>query len=182
MLENFKSVKKFQFKRISAISKNIVAGGDAPEDYSDKQTKEYCVPIYSNGIVNKGLYGYAKEAVIKEPSVTVSARGTIGYVQERLEPYVPIVRLITITPKENEILLKYLKYVLEDAYFKNTGAQTPQLTVPKIKKIKIPVPDIDEQKRIIEKILPLEAEIEKLQKEIDSVSAKRQTILDKYLK
>lgn len=182
LLENFKSVKNFQLKKISAISKNVVAGGDAPEDYSDKRTKEYCFPIYSNGTVNKGLYGYAKEPVIKEPSVTVSARGTIGYIQERLEPYIPIVRLITITPKEDEVLLKYLRYVLEDAYFKNTGAQTPQLTVPQVKKIKIPVPDSDEQRRVIAEILPLEDEIEKLQQEIDNLSSKKQAILDKYLK
>ena len=45
-----------------------------------------------------------------------------------------------------------------------------------------PVPDPDEQRRVIAEILPLEDEIEKLQQEIDNLSTKKQAILDKYLK
>lgn len=76
----------------------ITAGGDRPSKYTNKKTIECYVPIYSNGIDNEGLYGYTDVAKIHEESITISARGTIGYVCLRLEPYVPIVRLISIIP------------------------------------------------------------------------------------
>lgn len=57
-----------------------------------------------------------------------------------------------------------------------------ELAPDAIANIKIPVPNIEEQKRIVAKILPLEVEIERLQKEIDEIPAKKRAILDKYLK
>lgn len=57
-----------------------------------------------------------------------------------------------------------------------------ELAPDTIGNIKIPVPSIQEQKRIVTEIMPIEEEIEKLQKEIDEIPAKKQAILDKYLK
>lgn len=57
-----------------------------------------------------------------------------------------------------------------------------ELAPETIGNIKIPVPSIQEQKRIVTEIMPIEEEIEKLQKEIDEIPAKKQAILDKYLK
>ena len=74
------------------------AGGDKPKETSQVKTPLYPYPIYSNGINNYGLYGYTNEPKIKSESVTVSARGTIGYVCLRHIPYVPIVRLVTLIP------------------------------------------------------------------------------------
>lgn len=82
----------------------ITAGGDRPSKYTNKKTIECYVPIYSNGIDNEGLYGYTDVAKIHEESITISARGTIGYVCLRLEPYVPIVRLISIIPNKKSCL------------------------------------------------------------------------------
>lgn len=57
-----------------------------------------------------------------------------------------------------------------------------ELAPDTIGNIKIPVPSIQEQKRIVTEIMPIEEEIEKLQKEIDEIPTKKQVILDKYLK
>ena len=46
----------------------------------------------------------------------------------------------------------------------------------------ISVPDLDIQDQFIKKIEVYEKQIEELQKEIDGISAKKQAILDKYLK
>lgn len=75
---------------------NLSAGGDRPAVFSDFQTESCPVPIFSNGIEDEGLYGFTDKAKICEESVTVSARGTVGYVFLREEPYVPIVRLISV--------------------------------------------------------------------------------------
>lgn len=79
---------------------NLSAGGDRPTVFSDFQIENCPVPIFSNGIEDEGLYGFTDKAKICEESVTVSARGTVGYVFLREEPYVPIVRLISVVPNK----------------------------------------------------------------------------------
>ena len=75
---------------------SLSAGGDRPSVYSSFPTNICTVPIFSNGIDEEGLYGYTDKAKIFDESVTVSERGTVGYVFLREEPYVPIVRLISV--------------------------------------------------------------------------------------
>lgn len=84
------------------------AGGDKPQNVSPIKTDLYEYPIYSNGLSNEGLYGFTDNPKISEESVTVSARGTIGFVCLRHIPYVPIVRLVTLIPKTEIISAKYL--------------------------------------------------------------------------
>ena len=48
--------------------------------------------------------------------------------------------------------------------------------------MELSLPNIEEQKNLVKIIFQKEAEIEKLQKEIDEIPAKKQAILDKYLK
>lgn len=87
----------WEVKRCGDISM-IKAGGDAPKEYSEKKTDKYKYPIFSNGISEDGLYGYTDKPSIKKESITISARGTVGYVCLRNEPYLPIVRLLVIVP------------------------------------------------------------------------------------
>lgn len=128
----------------------LFAGGDVPKDrLSEEKTNEFSVPIYSNGATDDGLYGYTDLARVNKPSITVSARGTIGYTSLRSEPFLPVVRLIVLTPDPEVIDLKFLKYVVEGIEFANSGTSIPQLTVPMIKKYTTAVPPLPEQKRIV---------------------------------
>lgn len=81
----------------------LSAGGDKPSAYSDIQSETCNVPIFSNGIEQEGLYGFTDKAKISDESVTVSARGTVGYVFLREEPYVPIVRLMMSNLSEQRL-------------------------------------------------------------------------------
>lgn len=113
-----------------------------------KDLSETCqIPIYSNGIDNNGLYGYTNEAKVTRPSITISARGTIGFCCVRESPFVPIVRLITIIPSE-ELDLHYLKTVFETLIETGKGSSIPQLTIPGIKLKLIPLPPYKEQIKI----------------------------------
>ena len=77
---------------------DIFAGGDVPkEDFSESKTEEYNIPILSNGIDEKSLYGWTNKAKIEKPSLTVSARGTIGWTSYRDQPFFPIVRVASRT-------------------------------------------------------------------------------------
>lgn len=143
--------------RLPNISFRISAGGDKPTVFSKTKTDICSVPVYSNGEKNNGLFGYTDKARIFETSITVSGRGTIGFSCVRTEPFVPIVRLISITPFE-EINIYYLLYIFSALFEQGVGTSIQQLTVPMLQEKLIPVPPLNEQQRIvakIEKLLPL---------------------------
>jgi type I restriction enzyme S subunit len=144
----FKIPNTWAWVTLEQISDSISAGGDRPNKVSLTKTEQCFVPIFSNGISNDGLYGYTDTAVIMEPSLTVSARGTIGYSSIRTKPFVPIVRLITITPKD-VVNLTYLHKALSHLIPQGEGSSIPQLTVPVISSKKIPLPPIAEQRCIV---------------------------------
>lgn len=119
---------------------NISAGGDKPSKFSVIQTQEFQIPIYSNGINNEGLYGYTNYAKINNESVTISARGTIGYTCLRLNPFFPIVRLICIEPKNRLFSAKYLYQAIKRMDIVGFGTTQQQITVPYCKTLKILLP------------------------------------------
>ena len=130
--------KEWKICRIDQLSK-IKAGGDAPDDSTKEITDECSIPIYSNGIENEGLYGYTSKAKISKPSITISARGTVGYTCLRRVSYTPIVRLICVIPHE-EKLVNWLFY-----YFKRTivianGTSQQQITIPMMSREKVLLP------------------------------------------
>ena len=113
------------------------------------KTKEFCVPILSNGIDSKALYGWTNKAKIDKPSLTISARGTIGWTSIRETPFYPIVRLLVLTPKIG-LNLKYAYYymkTIENSYHV-PPAGIPQLTKPMIKDTSFPIPCPDNPKKI----------------------------------
>ena len=130
---------------------SISAGGDVPkESFSKNKTDIFNIPIISNGIGDNALYGYTSIEKIAEPAVTVAARGTIGYAEYRDYPYYPIIRLLTVIPKEKSYLnTKYLYYVLQRQHYDVPKTGIPQLTSPMIQIISIPIPSIEEQARIV---------------------------------
>ena len=176
--------KGWEVKKLGEVCK-LSAGGDIPKNnFSKSITEKYKVPIYANGEKNKGLFGFTNIAKISEPSITVSARGTIGYSEIRLEEFYPIVRLIVITPKDKTNLdLHFLSYSLKTINFKNSGTSIPQLTIPMIKDYTIPLPPLHEQKSIVAKLDALKAETTQLEKiykqKIASLNELKKAILSK---
>ena len=138
----------WQWVRLFKITNSINAGGDRPVVFSKTKTKQCPIPVYSNGKDLNGLYGYTDVAKVTERSITVSARGTIGFSCIRNEPYVPIIRLISIIPNKN-ISIDYLSIFFQAALEKGDGTSTPQLTVPNIAQKLIALPPREEQDRIV---------------------------------
>ena len=166
--------------RLPAITIDIFAGGDKPDNYEKNPTQICNIPIYSNGIENNGLYGYTNKPRVVEPSITISARGTIGFCCIRETPFVPIVRLITITPSKI-INLYYLKTVFEALIETGEGSSIPQLTVPGIKPKLIPVPPVNEQARIQNKLHEILNSIANISYEKEELQQLLQTIKSKIL-
>lgn len=134
--------------RLSELGK-LYAGGDAPKEVSPEKTEEFCYPIYSNGLEEEGLYGFCKKSTMKANTITVSARGTIGAAFYRKEPFLPIVRLITIEPDTSKVDSWYLYYYLQMNKLEGYGTSQQQLTLPFMKKRKFLIyKEIDYQKKI----------------------------------
>ena len=129
----------------------VIAGGDIPKNgISAIETEEYCYPILSNGINEKSLYGWTNQARIKNPSLTVSARGTIGWTSYREKPFFPIVRLLVLTPKIN-LNLKYAYYFMNsiENNYEIPQSGIPQLTKPMIQSKIITLPPLEKQSSIV---------------------------------
>ena len=154
-------------KSLSEIA-TLKAGGDKPIEFSEVRTGCYNIPVYANGIENKGIFGYTTRPTIKSKSITISARGTIGYCFLRKQPYVPIVRLIVVIPND-ESYAQYLFYYLDAMNIKGSGSVQSQLTVPDMERFEIVLPpeeltkEFSKQTEIIDKsIATYELENEKL--------------------
>lgn len=149
--------ESWKWVRLGDIVKNFFAGGDKPSNFSKIKTEKFTIPVVSNGEKNKGVFGFTDVAVIKERSLTISGRGTIGYSVIRDKPYTPIVRLLIVTPLENTYL-EFINIFIQATNEYGNGSAVKQLTVPMLKPKLIPLPPLEEQKRIvanIEELLPL---------------------------
>jgi type I restriction enzyme S subunit len=131
---------------------DIFAGGDVPKEaLSEIETEEFNIPILSNGIDKKSLYGWTNIPKIEKPSLTISARGTIGWTSYRDKPFFPIVRLLVLTPK-GELNLKFAYYYMKTIEDKYNVPQNgiPQLTKPMVKDILFPIPCLDNPTKSLE--------------------------------
>ena len=159
---------KWELVNLENIAKEFFAGGDAPKtNFSTIKTDKFKIPIYANGFQNKGLYGFTDVSVVNEPCITISARGTLGYTEVRAEPFVPIVRLIVVIP--NDLIdVNYLKIAVSRINFIDSGSVIPQLTIPKIKSIKIPLPPIDIQQQIVAECEAIDTEVQAAEQVINN--------------
>lgn len=159
----------------------ILAGGDVPKDsFSKTKTEEYQIPILSNGIGEKALYGFTNQARIEKPCITISARGTIGYCSLQTEPFYPIVRLIVVLPKAG-LNPRFLYYVTMFANIEGTKSGIPQLTIPMVKKIQIPLPPLAEQEKIAEILSEADNEITLLEQKLESLKSQKRGLMQNLL-
>ena len=170
---------------IQGVCDKIFAGGDAPKDnFSKARNDKYKIPIFANAVKKRGLYGFTDVARVTEPCVTISARGSgTGHTEIRIEPFLPIVRLIVLIPNIKLINYEFLKHTVDNLEILRSGSAIPQLTVPMMKQYKISLPPIKEQKQIVQKLDNLSTEAKKLeavyQQKIDDLEELKKSILQK---
>lgn len=162
-------------------STEMSAGGDKPKILSSIQTEKCTYPVYSNGLSDEGLYGYTDAPKIKDESVTVSARGTIGFVCLRHIPYVPIVRLVTLIPLRKLMSAKYLYLYLKQCDISGTGTTQQQLTVPDFRKTEILIPSKDVMDQFTKTVTPLFDTIWSDQEQNRKLASLRDILLPKLM-
>ena len=113
---------------------DISSGGDKPDTFSEFLTSVNFIPVVSNGIENKGIIGYTNKCSINEKSITMAARGSCGYLYYRDYAYYPVIRLLTLIPKNINVLdTRYLYYLLKMYPYKAIGSVQSQITVPQLR-------------------------------------------------
>ncbi len=159
----------------------IFAGGDAPkEKYSKLKTNEYNIPIFSNGITDEGLYGYTDKARVLTPATTITARGTVGVVFRRKEPYFPIVRLISVIGNKELLDSDFLYYKLKSTYIDGEGSVQAQLTVPMISNYRIDIPSLEKQRSIASILSALDEKIAVNRRICENLEAQAQALFKNW--
>ena len=157
----------------------LKAGGDKPEIVSGIRTNDCSVPIFSNGTTNEGLYGYTKLPVIVEQSVTISARGSVGYTVLRRTPFVPIVRLISVIP--HNVYVGYIFYYLKSITLDSNGAAQQQITIPMIRNKEITIPSKGILELFESQTEPIFNQIDILKEQIRLLTEARDRLLPKMM-
>lgn len=161
---------------------NLYAGGDLDkENFSAYKTPTYCFPIYSNSLKNHGLYGYTSRPKYKEDSITITGRGTIGVAEYRKNKFDAIVRLLVLEKKTENLSQFVTYYINQFIKFNIESTGVPQLTVPQIKDVEIILPDLENQKKIVEYLTDIEEYMTCLKKLIQKKNLIKQGVIQEIL-
>ena len=172
--------KQYAIYNVAEISKTLFAGGDKPKDIMDVPNGEYKYPVWANGEGDRGLLGYSKTYRVDEESISISARGSIGYCAIRTPYYTPVVRLIVLVPKNN-VNITYLKFFFEAIGFEKTGAVQGQLTIPDLKKKNVILPPFEEQSKFASIVNQADNLISELRKSVDAIDKVIKSLINENL-
>ena len=57
-----------EMKKLEDIAEKLMAGGDVPKNnFSKIKTDKFNIPIFANGVKDKGLYGYTDIVKVTKP-------------------------------------------------------------------------------------------------------------------
>lgn len=107
------------------------------------------IPVYGSN----GVAGWHDEALVDEPTVIVGRKGSAGMVQYVEGPCYPIDTTYFVRPRTGfQFDMKFIFYLLRwlDLSRLKTATGVPGLTREDVYRESIPVPPIDEQRRIVD--------------------------------
>lgn len=157
-------------------------GGDLKvNDFSLLQDRVYKYRIYSNTLQNEGIYGYCSLPQYQGNSITITGRGDIGHCFYRKDKFSAIVRLLVCQPKSEINSLFVAEYFKMTCPFVFESTGVPQLTVPQIKNVEFPLPNIKEQNQIAQALSDMDSLIWSLEKLIKKKKAIKQGTMQELL-
>lgn len=141
------------------------------------------IPVYSANVMEP--FGNTDRLLIKDfskPSVLWGIDGDwmVNYMPKNT-PFYPTDHCGILRVKNNDINEKYLAYILEKEGKIFRFSRTNRASIDRIQGIKITVPTIEEQTKIIAKIEKIEEQIKSLQAKKNTIPQQKEAILKKYL-
>jgi type I restriction enzyme S subunit len=162
---------------------DLFAGGDVDKsNFSPVKDAKHPYPVYSNALQNEGLYGYTAIPRYKGDSITITGRGSVGTPMYRANDFDAIIRLLVLTPKNDNVCAKYISaYMQQCIVFPQESTGVPQLTVPQIRDIELSLPPLSEQKGITTVLSDMDAYIAILEKLVSKKHAVKQGAMQELL-
>ncbi len=194
--ETTKNAEKLKIKDICEVQSGGTPSRKIPEYWKTGTINWLRSEVCQNIIINENIVkekitelGLKKSSakIFKKDTVLIALVGaTIGKVAYLTFDATTNQNIAGLYPKDNKKLLsKYLFYALMNSYDNNLGDRKGKFTMANltmIRNIQIPVPPIEEQKKLILNVEKLEAQIKQAREIINQAKEKKQAIMDKYLK
>lgn len=121
-------------------------------------------PIYGSG----GIMGYADNYICEADTVIIGRKGSINNPIYVSEPFWNVDTAFGLSAKRECLLPRYLFYFCKKFNFEklNKTVTVPSLTKSDLLKIKIELPDISIQKKVVDRLSKIEAIIERRKQEL----------------
>ena len=160
----------------------ISAGGDVNRRLSaDERDDSHPYPIYSNALTNEGLYGYCTHANHPAGSITITARGRIGFATYRSHKFTAIGRVLVLEPR-NEISGQFFAEFINDrVWIADESTGVPQLTAPQLGRHVLAIPPYDEQCAIVTVLSDVDALLDGLDRLIAKKRDLKQAAMQQLL-
>ena len=112
-----------------------------------KSLKSGSTPVYGSG----GIIGYVDTCSYNKPSVLIPRKGSIEKLYYTEKPFWNVDTIFYTIIDEVLVIPKYLFYLLQKEHLEqyNTAGGVPSLTQAVLNDIKIQIPPIEEQKRVV---------------------------------
>ncbi|SNB08809.1 N-6 DNA methylase [Flavobacterium psychrophilum] len=141
------------------------------------------IPVYSANVIEP--FGNIDKLLIEDfskPSVLWGIDGDwmVNHLPKDY-PFYPTDHCGVLKVKDNSINEKYLAFILEKEGKAFEFSRTKRASIDRIQGIKIAVPPLSEQQKIVSEIEKIEAKITTLETEIASIPKQKEAILKKYL-
>jgi restriction endonuclease S subunit/type I restriction-modification system DNA methylase subunit len=172
LLYGCEDVKEKQLKNVCEIK----TGKNKPDDKLE-ENKPY--PYYGTG----GITGYTNNYLVDGDYLLTPRNGTIGNFIKCNGKSFPSDHMFIIKLNSEIITINFLNYcVMKNnlSYYK-TGATIPNITKNILENVKLKIPSLEDQERIIKEMEKYDLEIEFKQNEIKKIDEYAKTIFDNYL-
>ena len=146
------------------------------KDY--KHLKPGVYPVYGSG----GVMTTVSEFVYDKPSVLIPRKGSLGNLYYVEEPFWNVDTIFYTEVNEDMVLPKYLFYLLQNEHLEklNNAGGVPSLTQSVLNKVKLYIPSLDEQHRIVCTLDYFKSICSKLQSNISTELEARQKQYEYY--
>ncbi len=141
------------------------------------------IPVYSANVIESS--GNIDKLLIKnfsKPSILWGIDGDwmVNYIPQGYKFY-PTDHCGVLRIKDDSINEKYLAFILEEEGKILEFSRTKRASIDRIQGIKIKVPSITEQTKIVKEVENIESKISQLNKELEEINNRKSEIIKKYL-
>jgi type I restriction enzyme S subunit len=124
----------------------ISAGGDwNTEAFTKDRDGSHIYAVVANALQVGAVQGWSSYFTKPGKSLTVTGRGDVGKAVFRSEPYVPIVRLLSLIPRGVDSARFFSEFINSYVVFPMESTGVPQLTAPQIRPLEVLCPPVREQ-------------------------------------